>query len=51
MENIVLINENMKWKTLFSLLILATQTVDNKDQFRFFDLAIHELFKYEIIVT
>ena len=30
---------------------LETQTADNKDRFRLFDLSIHELFKDEIIVT
>ena len=30
---------------------LETQTADNKEQFRLFDLSIHEFFKDEIIVT
>ena len=30
---------------------LETQTEDNKERFTLFDLSIHELFKYEIIVT
>ena len=30
---------------------LETQTAENKDRFRLFDLSIHELFKDEIIVT
>ena len=30
---------------------LETQTAENKEQFRLFDISIHELFKDEIIVT
>ena len=30
---------------------LETQTAENKERFRLFDLSIHELFKDEIIVT
>ena len=30
---------------------IETQTTDNKERFRLFDLSIHALFKYDIIVT
>ena len=41
----------ISWTTVQRITYLETQTADNKERFRLFDLSIHEFFKDEIIVT
>ena len=41
----------ISWKTVQRITHLETQTAENKQRFRLFDLSIHELFKDEIIYT
>ena len=41
----------ISWKTVQRITYPETQTADNKERFRLFDLSIHEFFKDEIIVT
>ena len=40
----------ISWTTVQLITHLETQTAENKERFRLFDLSIHELFRDEIIV-
>ena len=41
----------ISWTTVQRITHVETQTAENKEQFRLFDISIYELFKDEIIVT